>query len=684
MAGRRGILSPGQVITSTWRSEVLTYFPSDVAAATRVTVVADPDALLLDDEVITELARRGFDVVPHRDPVEFRFYYESKHRLRWDAGEATSVVVSAPWARQDIGRIPYDLLVEADANGRVLDVSLGSIFPNLASDVLGELDRADLDAVWSVTQGLGRDDLGRNQTRDLVLRAVFKLSAEMITGDHDLIVQLLRLHHAKRAVPRQFATRFAESLMRDGRFSAWPLIDLVASQEAFFRLLQDRWERHLHGMDPRLQVRPDAPGGPSTVNFRSPEVAAVLDNLFLEGRLSPVQVPDPEMFRGHPEGLGVHGMAVRGSAEGVGHLLRAVLDQVPEPGVPPPVWTRFAERWAELVQAADGLPTEELAPVIADISHAQDLVDTRLWDWLSERFGAVVNRSFLPMPTVVHHIPHYLAHRRRPGERVALIVVDGMSLSQWSTIKAVAGDEWMAGKSVNESAVLAWVPTVTSVSRQAMLSGQAPMFFETTVHTTSAEERHWKAFWDERGWRRDRVGFVKQGDGEHEHSLVARVLEAVDSDRVECIAVVINSVDRMVHGASPEGNVLAAAVRQWAANGHIVSLVQGLMDRGFVVGIASDHGNVGAVGQGRPNLGSVPEDQGKRAIVFADRNTMRTAMASLSNCGRWEGHGLPDSMHVLLPKTRLAFSTVGSNVRTHGGASIEEVFVPFVMVTRSA
>jgi hypothetical protein len=665
-----------------WRDEVLQYFSVEIAAVTRVTVVADPDGLLLDDALGASLARQGFDVVPYRDPIEFRFYYETRHRSRWDAGQRSSVTVSLPSGRDGLGRIPFDVLTQAETSGRVLDVSLAAVFPHLASDVLSELDIADFDAVWAVSRNLGTETLGSNQTRDLVLRSVFKLSAEMVSSETDLIAQLLRLHHAKRVVPRTFAERFASALERNGHCVGWPITDLCSSADEFFRLLQDRWERRLHELDPRVAVRSVRPAGPDAVDFASPEIAAILDNLFIEGRLATVEVADPVLFRRPGDAVGIRAPSTLPSSASVRKLLESLRAQIPDPGVPPTVWTRFAQRWAELVGAADGLATAEWASVRSDIVSVHEAVDACLWDWLVERFAALINRSFLPVPVVVHQIPHLMAHGRRPGDKVALVVVDGMSLSQWTEIKRASGSEWAAGMVFEEAAVFAWIPTVTSVSRQAILSGQPPMFFESTIHTTGAEEKLWKAFWEERGWRRDRVGCIKHKDGENESSLCDRVWDAVDSGQTECLAVIVNSIDRLVHGVGPEGNVLAAAVRQWGKNGHVGAILQGLVSRGFEIAVCSDHGNVEATGVGRPDVGSVPEDQGQRAITFPDAGTLDAARKRIPGSQPWPGPGLPSSAHVLMPPGRSAFSTAGATVRTHGGTSIEEVIVPFIRVSR--
>ncbi len=666
-----------------WRAVVLDHFSAEIASSCRVTVVADPDGLLLDDAVGAELATLGFDVAPYRDAIEFRYYYETRHRKSWDAGQHSSLVVSAPFPGDSLGRVPDDILAAADRQGRVIEMSLARIFPTLANDVLSDLDRADLDAVWGVISTSGKDVLGRTQTQDLVLRAVFKLSAEMVTVEEDLLAQLLRLHHRDREVPGALAARFSHSLSEQSRFADWPIEQLIDSRDSFYEFIQERWPRHLASVDGSIECPALRMSGPDHINFSAPEMATVVDNLFLDGRLRPVSVPDPSKFADQWEQVGIQGTSASGSCEGVRRLLGTIAATIPEPNVPPTVWTGFAHRWADLVQMVDGLAAHNYAEIQSELESAQSDVDQRLIEWLSSRFGSLVNRSFLPTPTMVHQIAHFLAHKRGSGDKIALVVVDGMSMSQWRMIKDVAHQSWKQEVNLKESAVFAWIPTVTSISRQAIFSGLAPMFFEASTQSTSAEERHWKAFWEARGWRRDRVALVKHRNDESEQSLIARAVDVVDVDQVQCIGIVMNSIDRLVHGAGPERNVFNASVRQWAENGHIVELVRILLDRGFTVALTSDHGNVQVEGIGRPNVGSIPDERGQRAIVFPDANTMNAVHAEFPRTVPWPGAGLPESMHILLADERGAFVSASGSLRTHGGACIEEVLVPFIQVTKS-
>jgi len=665
----------------TWRVQVLEHFSPDIARSCRVTVVADPDGLLLDDAVSTKLAAMGFDVVPYRDAVEFRYYYETRHRSRWDSSEHTSLVVSAPFTRDDLGKVPDDVLAAADRNGRVLEASLARLFPQLASRVLADLDRADLDAIWVASLNSDRESLGTAQTQDLVLRAVFKLSPEMIATQEDLLAQLLRLHHRDQTVPGPLVARFVQALTERDRFTGWPVEELISSRDSFYRFLQERWPRYLATIDGAVECPPLRIAGPERIDFGSTEVATVIDNLFVEGRLNPIGVPDPDRFAGRWEKIGVQDLSPSRTTEAVRQQIAAVSSDIPEPSVPPTVWTIFAQRWADLLRLTDRLAPSDREAIRPELDAAHQMIDERLMNWLPERFGSLVNRAFLPMPTMVHQIPHFLAHQRSPGERLALLVIDGMSISQWLAIKNAADEQWGRTVRLEEAAVFAWIPSITSVSRQAMLSGQMPLYFGPSIDSTSAEERHWKAFWENRGWRRDRVGLVKHRQDEPETTFIDRVGSAITEQRTECLGIVLNSLDRLVHGAGPDESVLNAAVEQWAQNGHVSSLVRLLVDHNFTVAIASDHGNVQAHGIGRPKLGSIPDSRGQRAIVFPDDNTLAEVHEAFPETIRWPGHGLPDEMRVLLASGRNAFVSESGSIRTHGGASLEEILVPFIKVS---
>src|SRR3990170_5363466 len=101
MLGRRA------AVVSSWRDQILKEFTPQVA---RLTLVADPDGLLLEAGILQGIRERGFELIPFEDHVAFRFAYESKFRSRWDQGEQTDLVVVLRSESSSLDTLPYDLL----------------------------------------------------------------------------------------------------------------------------------------------------------------------------------------------------------------------------------------------------------------------------------------------------------------------------------------------------------------------------------------------------------------------------------------------------------------------------------------------------------------------------------------------------------------------------------------------
>ena len=73
-------------------------------------------------------------------------------------------------------------------------------------------------------------------------------------------------------------------------------------------------------------------------------------------------------------------------------------------------------------------------------------------------------------------------------------------------------------------------------------------------------------------------------------------------------------------------------VRQWATQGHFAALLDLLFARGFRVYITSDHGNVEAVGCGRPNEGAVADVRGERVRVYSEEGLRRRVADRFAVC----------------------------------------------------
>ncbi|MBP6015799.1 MAG: PglZ domain-containing protein [Candidatus Promineofilum sp.] len=82
-----------------------------------------------------------------------------------------------------------------------------------------------------------------------------------------------------------------------------------------------------------------------------------------------------------------------------------------------------------------------------------------------------------------------MAYDRRqagPGGRVALLVLDGLSLADWGRVReawAARRPDWAM---TQRGPLLAQIPTATAVSRQALVSGRRPAEFAKIIISNAA------------------------------------------------------------------------------------------------------------------------------------------------------------------------------------------------------
>jgi len=114
----------------------------------------------------------------------------------------------------------------------------------------------------------------------------------------------------------------------------------------------------------------------------------------------------------------------------------------------------------------------------------------------------------------------------------------------------------------------------------------------------------------------------------------------------------------------------------------LTELLELLLVHGFVVWLTADHGNVEAVGCGRPGEGAVADRRGERARVYPDARLREEVRRRFPEAVAWPAHGLPEDFLPLLAPGRCAFIAAGDRVVGHGGLALEEVVVPLVQVER--
>jgi len=655
-----------------WREKILNQFQPKVA---RLTLVADPDSLLLEEQVLTAIRERGFDIIPFEDGVEFRYAYETQYRGKWDRNEETDLVVVLRAPLDDLQNLPYDLL----RAGRQLSFSLHEVFPKLSYPVVDRLHRSLLDPLYEAYVDYDGAELGDRATKDFVLKSVFKIVPEMTTSPADFLKALLSVHYRNMEIPLAIKHHLIERLKKKELFATWPLEEIIGDRHRFYSFLQKQWQAYL--------LR--AAGGPSEVReegkryaaeeldvpFEHHDVRAYLDNLFIEGHLKPVGFPEHEKLPGWAR-VGIVIDPEAEQLERLEGLLGALERGLPNSDSSYREWLNAAGHWADVCLISCQV-RQTLPPGLGErMRSVREKLDTLFENWMRERYPSILNVPYLPKPVMVHHIAPYLAHYWRTNHRkLALVVIDGLSLCQWLIVRDQLQVRLPTIRVVDEP-IFSSVPTLTAVSRQAIFAGKIPLYFSGSVTSTEKEEIHWLRFWQEVGLSPADIGY-RRGLGNE--AVNDRWGESVVEERV-VVGVVIDKVDKIIHGMQLGSVGMIESVRLWAEEGYLEKVVQRLMEKKFDVFITSDHGNVESVGQGVPHEGCLVESHGMRSRLYDDPRVRDEVRRQFSETICWDGGGLPTGLYALLAQGRTAFAMRESRVVSHGGITIEEVIVPFATV----
>lgn len=670
----------------TWRDPILAQFSRDIASVARLTVVADPDELLTEQGVVDGIRQRGFEIVPFEDHVAFRYAYERRFREVWDTGNRTNLVVVLRATRSDIGGLPFDLLQQAERDRRILSFSLAELFPSLAPHVLSELNRGELDAVSAAQQLFKPEPMGENATRDFLLRNVFRLDPAQIQSDAELLRALLRRHYSGKLIPKSLDDRLIQLLRSAGRWGDWPLDQIVPSRANFLEFLQERWPIFLHQKlagqphEMRQEVEPYGLkfSGPKYLPFDHDDVRVYIDNLFTDGLLIPTGSVSRSLFQGTWTAVGVASSEAADHVARFRKLLQLSDSTSPSSNSDHQTWVQAATRWAEVVALRWALPEGLTAEDKVRFQKAHQLIEQSFQEWMVLHYGSLHSLSFLPRPVMLHQIPKYMAHRLAMNggtAKLAVVVIDGLAMDQWAVVRQeMPPHKWIT----EEFGLFAWVPTLTSVSRQSIFAGDPPFFFEQSLDTTRKEEQHWARFWEDRGFRNGDAVYSCQGTLEADDGFIARTKEKFEPSRCRVAGIVVGTIDQMLHGIVTGTDGMHAAVQHWAKRGALWRLLDALIDCGFEVLLTADHGNVEGIGIGKPNVGATANERGERVHVFPDALLRSNVAAKYPRAIEWPSIGLPEDYLALIAPPLHAFLGEGKRTVAHGGICIEETIVPFI------
>jgi len=668
-------------------------------------VVVDPDRLMQDDALISELQARRYDILNFTSEIAFRNEFEERYRSHWDQGEKTHIVVIVH-SSEASRHLPYDL----EKKSHVVEVGLHQVFPRLNRIVLADLDRRYYPALFQAHGTLERDNKSATTEREtirFILRGVFGIDPVALKSPERLVVMLIDKHYAAQAIPPALERYVVEEMHAPLPGDPDPAA-LFSSADAFYEWLGKRWAEYVQSILQSPFSNLDSPfsilQSHHTLDFSDHRVRFYVDNLFTERLLASysLSLEETEVAEKLPQDQ----RWIRAGLEWPGGPAALLFGPGAEKALREegPVYVIDVE--TQLGHFED-LDTSSLdlrgwldeGYTWGRLVHDFTLLSRQDYDALQERFAAVrrsLNDAFLGFlrqtypsisfyddnkgPIALHRVNQHIQRSVGEKERVALIVFDGMAMDQWFLLRDYLLACLKRQVEFRENRTYAITPTVTSVSRQTLFAGRMPGNFPETVLRTTADAKHWQNYWINQGRRRKRVAYLNlkmAGDFEE-------LRQVVDSKN-EVLGVVVNFFDDIMHSAKDlkvGKRVFYDTLISYLNNSATDEFFEVLLEAGYRVFVTSDHGNVDAAGIGVRSPKALVEAYAKRVAIF-DQKSIAQAFASkhtAHNLTLFRPIFLPDNLYPVYPPADGLFASQKTASISHGGLSVEEMIVPFIEV----
>lgn len=333
-----------------------------------------------------------------------------------------------------------------------------------------------------------------------------------------------------------------------------------------------------------------------------------------------------------------------------------VVDVVKSLAALEPDWKEFSKTVASISSLVlKAIRTEKYDALSADLSRINDSFQS----WLDTSYFSTLQSSpMLAAHSVNKVLPHLAANAK--GKKIALVVVDGMAYWQYLVLRKHLTE---AGASPSDSSILAWIPSITMLSRQALFRGDIP---DTDYkQNPSNEEKLWRAFW---------IAHNVAG------SEIQYIYDKAPLDifpNTKRLALVDVTLDEMMHVEGMSLDILLAATEAWART--FARKIAEILAAGFTVYITTDHGNIYSTGVG--TLSPVQKahlfqdgSRGTRHLIWQNEEKVKEFLSE-QDASLFFGKNT-----WLAYRGTQSFKKPGTTSITHGGSHLLEVAIPFVKI----
>ncbi len=591
-------------------------------------IVADQDNLFDYAELKQAFENEGFTILSCKTELAVRLVFELQVR---DSDKKYLII--APQTYRPMPDI--ELLVHFQPIG------LPQLFPNLDAKAIKGLS---FNALCLLSNIKPYEDLSHDKTLKFLLENLYNVDFDTLTNNkakERILNALITVFLEKNGINEPLK-KFLANISKP----YFPvLVSKGLNNASLVRFIQEEWEVYVKT-------------GNAALDFNEPLLNKSLGYLFAFEHIKPIQVATEVYDKfSKPLKIGIYVDEVGhndNELEGLIEYLKQQLEIIED----------IADQWFKIIQVLSNAKLRYLSTANQALQLAYQKIENafnnRFQRFIDNTYGSLFSLSGVRKPVVVSRILEHI--NAKPATKRALLVIDGMNYWQWNILGKALTD---ADIRYSSNASLAFIPTITAWSRQAIFKGDKP----DLSADNAKEAKLFEEYWIKQSVPGYQIAYRKFSVSE------PLVLNEISADTT-VLGLVCNDLDEIMHGSILGNNHLKMSTEQWISKSNIVKIISALRSKGFQVHITADHGNVEATGIKnltiKDKVGAL--SRGKRHLHFTNETLLQN-FVDLNATVEVGKKGLS-----LYLKKKEAFTTENSHVITHGGSHIWEVIVPFISI----
>lgn len=293
-----------------------------------------------------------------------------------------------------------------------------------------------------------------------------------------------------------------------------------------------------------------------------------------------------------------------------------------------------------------------------------DRANTLFQTFLKKQYWAdIIPSSHIISPKVVTKILPYISSNYSTRDKIALVVIDGMSY--WQYLCLAEQLRKLNSLDIVEDAIFSWIPSITTLSRQAIFRGSNPL--NDYKQSPQNESKLWSSYWSNKGMSNSEIAYY--------YDELPEI-----SSTIKRLAFVTTELDEKMH-ASDDYNDLFALTNSWTRK-DIAIQINKIIKAGFTIFLTADHGNVQTKAwRSLTQIEKVgTKDTGSRSsrhIEYSDNWSKE----------QFIGNNQDIAPYLFVRNNTLSitneWSFTNKSCISHGGSHILEVLVPFITIKQS-